>query len=245
MITSQQTSTDVPAIGSSLKFAWDTMWQHFFSLLGVMVVVTGVPAGITFFMNEWIRAGVIQVYDSFLLGGMWSLMIHLAEGFKFQFSTLFSKPLYFWRFIALNIMVYAIVIVGLILLVVPGIMWAIQFGMAQQAMSNENLGPIAALKRSSQLTKGHRMKLFVWFLSCMGILMVASMLAGIIAAPFSLVSKTFDIDFKDAIRITVTLMMMPLMAFFYLAWAHVYTQLSGAMEEGRSPGSVASPEPTA
>jgi len=230
LITTAKDPADIPIISSSLKFAWDTTWQRFFSLLAVMLVVTGVPMAITFRMDDWLRVVIVQVYGSFLLGGMWLMFISVAEGSRFRFQTLFSRPLQFWKFIVVNILNYVIVIAGLILLVVPGVMWAVQFGVVQQVLADENVGPIEAFKRSSQLTKGHRMKLFVWFLACLAIIFVASLVAGIAAAPFSLMAKTFDVDFKDAIKITVTLMMMPLMAFFYLAWSHVYFQLHEASE---------------
>ena len=47
-----------------------------------------------------------------------------------------------------------------ILLIIPGIMLAVRWAISSQVCVIEKLGPIASLKRSSQLTKGYRWPLF-------------------------------------------------------------------------------------
>ncbi len=50
--------------------------------------------------------------------------------------------------------------VGLILLIVPGLIWAVAWSLAVPVCVLEKLGPIKSLGRSARLTKGHRWKLF-------------------------------------------------------------------------------------
>lgn len=49
---------------------------------------------------------------------------------------------------------------GFVLLIIPGIMFAVMFYVALPACVVERLGPIASMKRSMALTKGHRWKIF-------------------------------------------------------------------------------------
>jgi hypothetical protein len=58
-------------------------------------------------------------------------------------------------FVALYLILLLVSLVGLLLFIVPGIIFIGRSALAPIAMFEENLGPIAALKRSFNLTKGH------------------------------------------------------------------------------------------
>lgn len=62
-------------------------------------------------------------------------------------------------FIGLGILTSIMVILGLILLIIPGIYLACRLALAPIALFEENLGPIAAIKRSFELTKGHTLEM--------------------------------------------------------------------------------------
>jgi hypothetical protein len=49
---------------------------------------------------------------------------------------------------------------GMLLLVVPGIIWLVMWSVAVPACVVERLGPIQSMRRSAALTKGHRWKIF-------------------------------------------------------------------------------------
>ncbi len=52
--------------------------------------------------------------------------------------------------------------VGLILLIIPGIIWAIQFCFYDYLIVDRGFGPVDALKKSSEITKGVKLDLFVF-----------------------------------------------------------------------------------
>jgi hypothetical protein len=61
-------------------------------------------------------------------------------------------------------LVYAvIVIVGYLMLIVPGVIFSLMFAVSVPVAVIEGLGPIAALKRSHELTKGYKGLIFVTF----------------------------------------------------------------------------------
>ncbi len=76
------------------------------------------------------------------------------------------KP--FWRYVGVTILGGLAVMVGLILFIVPGIIIAIAFSFAGLLVVDRGLGPVAALKESVRLTKGHRLQLFVLGLANVG-----------------------------------------------------------------------------
>lgn len=70
--------------------------------------------------------------------------------------------------IGVLIIFYIAFIVGFILLVVPGFIVATMFAVAVPVCVVEQAGPIQSLRRSAQLTKGNRWRLFgIWFLLAM------------------------------------------------------------------------------
>lgn len=88
----------------------------------------------------------------------------------------------FWSIIGLAILATLGIIVGIILLIVPGIMLAIRWSVALPACVVENLGPLAAMRRSAELTKGHRWKIFGVFILILVIVLIAAMIIGLIVA---------------------------------------------------------------
>jgi uncharacterized membrane protein len=66
----------------------------------------------------------------------------------------------FLLLVAISILVALGLAIGFMLLIVPGIILAMRWAVAVPACVVENLGPISSLRRSAELTKGHRWKIF-------------------------------------------------------------------------------------
>ena len=70
------------------------------------------------------------------------------------------NPHPFWKFAGVSLLTGIAVLIGLVLLIVPGIIVGIMLMFVGYLVIEEKLGPIEAMKRSAALTKGHRWKLF-------------------------------------------------------------------------------------
>jgi MFS family permease len=81
----------------------------------------------------------------------------------------------FFPIIGLAICMSIGIMIGFVLLVVPGIILAVMWFVATPACVVEQLGPMSAMGRSSELTKGHRWKIF-------GMLLLVVIGAGIVTA---------------------------------------------------------------
>src|SRR5262249_9742953 len=66
----------------------------------------------------------------------------------------------FWSIVGLAILQWLGITIGFLLLIVPGIILFIRWSTALPACVVEGLGPLASMKRSAELTKGHRWKIF-------------------------------------------------------------------------------------
>jgi hypothetical protein len=93
----------------------------------------------------------------------------------------------FFPIVGLVICAYLAIWIGLIFLIVPGVILGIMWYVGTPVCVVEQKGPLASLGRSSELTKGHRWKLFGMVLL---LLIVAAIVGGIIGALLGLTGST-------------------------------------------------------
>ena len=95
----------------------------------------------------------------------------------------------FFSLLGISVLVGFGVAIGFMLLIVPGIILALRWAVAVPACVVENKGPLESMRRSAELTKGHRWKIFgIWVLIAIVaivVLIIAGTLAGlgVVAAP--------------------------------------------------------------
>lgn len=82
-------------------------------------------------------------------------------------------------FLLTHVLVALIVGAGLILVVVPGVIWAVTYGFAPLLCAAEHDSPMEALRESRRLTKGHRGSLLAFGLLCLGTNILGALALGI------------------------------------------------------------------
>ena len=85
----------------------------------------------------------------------------------------------FFPIVGLAIVAYFLIMLGTMLLIVPGLILLTMWFVATPACVVENLGPIRSMRRSSQLTKGHRWKVF-------GLILLVAVLGSVIIGGINL-----------------------------------------------------------
>jgi hypothetical protein len=85
----------------------------------------------------------------------------------------------FFPIIGLAIVAYFLITLASMLLIVPGLILLTMWFVATPACVVERLGPIRSMRRSSQLTKGHRWKVF-------GLILLVAVLGSIIIGVINL-----------------------------------------------------------
>jgi len=151
----------------------------------------------------------------------------LVDGRNPQYSELFSKASIFWKYLLLNICVNFCVFVGMFLLLVPGIIAAIHFAFALFCLTEDNLGPIEALKRSSELGKGYRWQVLGLFFMIMLFALVLGLAGGLIVGlPGYFIAQAMHLELKTTIHLFLPFILMPIMILTQLMMAHAYRQLT-------------------
>jgi len=87
----------------------------------------------------------------------------------------------FLSLLAISILVAIGLAIGFMLLIVPGIILAMRWAVAVPACVVENLGPISSLRRSAELTKGHRWKIFGMTVLILVFFIIAIVIIGTLA----------------------------------------------------------------
>ncbi|MGB4076488.1 MAG: hypothetical protein WBK28_02170 [Minisyncoccia bacterium] len=85
------------------------------------------------------------------------------------------RPHPFWKFVLAIITLGVTVLVGLILLIVPGVIFSLMFFPTLYIVLERELGPIEAMKEAARMTKGNRWKLLLFGFAVLGINLVGAL----------------------------------------------------------------------
>lgn len=195
------------SFGDVLSYGWSVMARNFWFFVGLGIIylmvsyITTIIQYVLKLVNPPEPVFAILNLSMIILG--WVITIVLSIGIikialsfcdekKPALNTLFAAGGCFWRYIGAGVLYMLIVCGGFLLLVVPGIIWSIQFCYCFYFVVDKRLGPIAALKASAKTTKGIKWELFGLGIMCyfIGILGVLCLIIGMFAAyPVIIVAK--------------------------------------------------------
>jgi len=99
---------------------------------------------------------------AFFGGGLVSTALKAARGQPTSFGDPFSGGRYFVQMLIANIVFVILTVVGGAFCVVPGVILALGLCLTQMLIVDQGLSGVDALKRSWEMTKGHKMNLFVF-----------------------------------------------------------------------------------
>ncbi len=93
--------------------------------------------------------------------GLIKIALEVQDHKKTHYSDLFSQSHMIINYFLASFLYGLIVVAGLILLIVPGIIWGIKFQYFSYFIVDKEMGPIEALKASSKITKGSIWNIFL------------------------------------------------------------------------------------
>jgi len=146
----------------ALRFGWQIFKENavFLILIYLIIFFNGV-------IFELIRkilgnsqaimsfTSILQWGLSLVLGmGLIRIGLQFVDGKKGSYSDLIKDYRLFFKYLAGSIVYGLIVLGGLLLLIVPGIIWAIKFQFWSYLLIDKGMGPIEAIKKSGELTRG-------------------------------------------------------------------------------------------
>ena len=121
--------------------------------------------------------GIVSLAISIVVQvGFTKIILDLHDGKPLNLTHFYSLYHLTLRFLGASILYGLIVMVGFILLIVPGIIWAIKFQFFGFLIVDKGVGVMDSIKKSGLLTEGVKMELFLF-----GILLALLNIAGAIA----------------------------------------------------------------
>lgn len=180
------------SIGESIRFGWETFKKRSWFLIGSTAVFFLISAAI-----ETVAGSFGEEFPGALVGSVASFLANTILGMGIAAFYLKAHdsldavklgdlwhPSPFWKYLGVQILLAAVVVAGLILLIVPGIIFALMFMFAPYIVIDKNLGPIDAMKESMRVTKGRKLELFGFALISIGIALlgVLALIVGLLVA---------------------------------------------------------------
>ena len=107
--------------------------------------------------------------------GTASAYLRAARGDKLEIKDMFAAFRNYWNAVLANLLVDIIVLVGFILLIVPGIIFACKLAFVHYLVVDQKMGVIEAVKGSWRMTNGHAWQVFL-----IGLLAIPIGIAGLI-----------------------------------------------------------------
>jgi uncharacterized membrane protein len=186
------------SMSEAIRFGWDATKANLLFLIGV-IVLTGIIGGLPQLLSDRNQSSalscvlsLISIILNTLIGlGLTKVTLDLAERRTPQLSDLWAPAPLFLNYLLAEIIFGVMFTIGLVFLVVPGIIVAVVFGLYAYVIVDRGAGPIEALSRSAEITKGVRMDLFIFGLLLIGINILGALvlLVGLlISVPISMVA---------------------------------------------------------
>jgi len=215
----------------ALRFGWNTMKSNlafFIVLFIIFFLVSAIGSGLNAALGNlseqkgaaaalavlvmFLVVLVVQVVSIIMQIGLVKIALEFVDSRKPTYAELFNNYRFFWRYLFASILVGLIVLGGFLLLIVPGIVWALKYGQFTYLIVDKKAGIMESIKKSGQITYGAKWDLFVF-----GLLLLVINIAGALC---------FLVGLFATVPTTL------------LAMAHVYRQL---LAKAEAPAAVSAP----
>lgn len=154
----------------AIKVGWEKMKKNFWFFVVLLIIIwliQAVPAAISSVLKEkmfalyilvTLAAWVIQIIVNI---GLIKITLDIFDKGSGDFKDLFSGVQMLGNFILGSLLYSLIIIGGLLLFIIPGIIWGIKYQFFAYLIVDKKLGPVEALKKSGEITKGNKGNLFL------------------------------------------------------------------------------------
>lgn len=187
----------------AIKLGFQTAKKNIVFFIGIFVIITLVFALTTLIQSSQafnkdaasfvISNILVFVVNTIIDMGLIRIAIKFAEREKAVFSDLFYTPSLI-NYVLTSIMSAVIVLMGLILFIIPGIIFALRVQFSKYLVIDKGLGPVEAIQKSWKMTKGVSFNLFLFaiLLMLINLLGLLAFVVGLfISVPLTMVANAF------------------------------------------------------
>lgn len=185
----------------AIKFGFNFFKSNIvtFIKLGLIVILINVAAGVITESIKNSSFGIIWAIMSTIVStavqiAVTKIILDLHDKKPLNLAYFYTLYHLIFNYFIASIIYGFIVVVGFLLLIVPGIIWAIKFQFYSFLIVDKGIGILDSLRQSSQMTEGVRMNLFLFGLLLILINLLGALALGIgllISIPTSLMATVY------------------------------------------------------
>jgi uncharacterized membrane protein len=185
------------SIQSCVSFGWETFKNRPWFFVGASVVIaliylvagsltsaidrafSGTPEGPSL-IGSLLNLGLSNVINM----GVTAFYLSAHDSPEAVDLSPFWHPRPFWTFLGATLLLSLAIVLGMILLIIPGIIFALMFMFTLFIVIDRELGPIEAMKESARITRGYKWQLLglCLVLTAIGLLGLLAFLVGVLVA---------------------------------------------------------------
>jgi len=175
--------------------AWQIFKNNWTQILGFFIVVGLVQIvyqAADQLMVEWDESGLMfmafniasMFFDAFITAGTVFVTLKIVRGQQFAVKELFSQSGLIFKYFFGTLLYGLLVILGLVLLIIPGIYWSLKYWPVTYLLVDKKMGIKEAFGVAGRMTQGTKWKTIVFGLVCVGvaILGLLALVVGLLAA---------------------------------------------------------------
>jgi len=180
-----------PEVLSSYGNGWRQLWKYFLELLLILIIagLISLPTAINEVQDNWIVPvlGLFVVAYSILIEGPIGFGVSFASlkaarGDKVEIKDMFEAFRNYLNAVLASLLVGVIVVFGLVLLIVPGIIFACKLAFTPYLVVDRKMEAIEAVKTSWRMTDG-----YAWDVFFIGLLAIPICIAGFLVLGVGLI----------------------------------------------------------
>jgi len=178
--------TPNPDITTCLKEGWDLYQRDPWLLSGATLIV-----GLINFVAGWVPFATLLTYPV-LLGGLYLMIMRLDAGERPGMSALFDALPQFLPLVLASLAISALVFIGLILLVLPGLYLALAYGFTNLIIVERKLDFWPAMEASRRMVTEHFWNYLLLMLLFLALCIIGSIPFGLgllVAVPVCLAAQ--------------------------------------------------------
>jgi uncharacterized membrane protein len=180
------------SIGEAISMGWQKVKPQLLLVIGSMVFAGVISGILSLLYGSLLESNstvanilggilyIVYLIYSIVIGiGMTRLLLNIYDGKPASFNDVFTTYQPFWRYLGASILYAIIVMIGLVLLIVPGIFLAIKYQYVTYLIIDKNLSVKEAFKLSGEMTQGMKWKLFFFGIAAAIVGMAGIILIGV------------------------------------------------------------------